>query len=93
MPFIKPYEIKETDGTITKTFHGKEWDEKEINDREFLFFKKMMRDDSFRLQELDKTIKEEKSYTSKNGQVKLFVYGFKSAIQNHSSEILDFLTE
>ena len=53
----------------------------------------MMRDDSFRLQELDKTIKEEKSYTSKNGQVKLFVYGFKSAIQNHSSEILDFLTE
>lgn len=91
--FIKPYEIKETDGTITKTFHGKEWDEKEINDREFLFFKKMMRDDSFRLQELDKTIKEEKSYTSKNGQVKLFVYGFKSAIQNHSSEILDFLTE
>ena len=53
----------------------------------------MMYDDSFELRELDKTINDESSYTSKNGQVKLFVYGFKSAVEKHSNEIIDFLTE
>ena len=31
-------------------------------------------------------------YTSKDGDVKLFVYGFKSAIEKHSDEIISFLT-
>lgn len=91
--YIQYEQFKECDGTITKTFHGKDFELDSINHHEYLFLKRMMYDDSFELKELDKTIIDESSYTSKNGQVKLFVYGFKSAVEKHSDEIIDFLTK
>lgn len=89
-----PYdEFVESDGIITKTFHGKDFEMGSINHREFLFFKKMMHDDSFEFKDLDKTIDDQDSFTSDNGQLKLFVYGFKSAVEKHGDEIIKFLTE
>ena len=91
--YIEYVSFKESDESITKTFHGKEHDLDSINHRELIFLKKMMEDDNFEFRELDATIDKESSYTSKNGQVKLFVYGFKSAVTRHKNEIFDFLNE
>jgi hypothetical protein len=72
---------------------GRDFEQDSINNREILFLKKMMEDNNFELNKLDKTIKNQDSYTSKNGNVKLFVYGFKSAVTLHKKEIIDFLNK
>jgi hypothetical protein len=88
--YFKPDEIKEIDGTITKTFSGLDF----VNDRnkDLLFIKKMMYDDSFEFRNLDHTISKEERYISKDKTVHLYVHGFKSAAEKYSDEIVDFLT-
>ena len=87
------YTFEEYDGSVTCTFHGQEWNDFiNLNENEYIFIKRMMHDDSFEMKLLDKTIPNQSSYTSKDGDVKLFVYGFKSAVEKHSDEIVSFLT-
>ena len=84
-------EIDEGDGTVSRTFREKESNITNMNHYEYAFIQRMMHEDDF-IRLLDKTIQEEGSYTSINGDVKLFVYGFKSAVEKHGAEIVEFLT-
>jgi len=90
--FWRPKSFPEHDNSTTLTFHGNEWDNSVLNQNEYIFIKRMMYDDGFDMRSLDKTIQDESSYTSKNGDVKLFVYGFKSAVQKYGDEIIEFLS-
>ena len=87
----KPMSLKDVDGKVTKTFKCKEWDVG--NHREYMFIERMLHDESFLPGVLDYTIQKKTSFTSKNGDVKLFVYGFKNAVKYHRKEIVEFLTK
>lgn len=91
--YWKYEQCEEYDGSVTRTFHGQEWNgTMNLNEKEYIFIKRMMHDDNFEMKFLDKTIPNQSSYTSKDGDVKLFVYGFKSAVEKHCDEIVNFLT-
>lgn len=83
--------LKDIDGKVTKTFQCKEWDVG--NHKEYMFIERMLHDESFLPGVLDNTIQKKTSFTSKNGDVKLFVYGFKNAVKYHRKEIVEFLTK
>lgn len=68
-----------------------QWDPSRVNEKELLFIKRMMHDDSLRPQDLDENVQNESLYISKEKDVMLFVNGFKKGVLKYGKEIVDFL--
>lgn len=73
------------------SFMNMDCESEKMNHNEFIFLKRMMHDDGFQCRFLDRTRKKEDPYISKDGDVALFVYGFKSAVKKYGDMIIDFL--